>query len=181
MNITTRGNAIAAKLPRYFTGKLCSKGHVSYRYTCSSNCHECSLIRRQPDKDRRAAARRATPKPQSKRVRRREEVLLSVADEFIEVFQDTVLSLSQERDSRLTLRDINLTRRGKRSATDKDMKTYRVKVFPEDYNAVLAFTANLYELWRREEPSPASTPRYPVKISTRSKKWITLRAKQEKR
>lgn len=183
MNITSRANSIAAEQQYYFTGKPCRKGHVSYRYTCSSNCYDCSLVRRQPDKDLRAAARRIrceTPKPLGKKIRRREEVSLSVADEFIEVFQETVLAMSQAKDRRLTLSTVKLSHRGKRSTTDKDMKTYRFKVFPEDYNAVLAFAANLYELWRREETSPISTPRNIMKISTRSKKWLTLRTKQEK-
>lgn len=170
MNITTRGAAIADNQRNYFTGKPCSKGHVSYRYTCSSNCHECS----QPDKAMRALK---APKPLGKRTKRRITISFAVADEFIKVFQEVVLTMSHEKDSRLELHNVNLTsHRGKRSKTDKDLRIYKFKVFPEDLTAVETLAANFYELWRHED-NPV--PRVPINISTRAKKWITLRAKQK--
>lgn len=31
-------------LSRYFTGKPCSRGHISERYSCSATCVECHLV-----------------------------------------------------------------------------------------------------------------------------------------
>ena len=39
--LVTRKDAIAKELPRYFTGKSCSKGHISERYTSNKTCCDC--------------------------------------------------------------------------------------------------------------------------------------------
>lgn len=45
MRIITRAEARALGLPRYFTGKPCPKGHLSERYTSSTQCRACSIER----------------------------------------------------------------------------------------------------------------------------------------
>lgn len=37
----TKEEAKAANLPLFWSGKPCSKGHVTYRYVCNSNCRQC--------------------------------------------------------------------------------------------------------------------------------------------
>lgn len=39
--VVTRGDALAAGLKRYYTGKPCARGHVDYRYVCDHSCAEC--------------------------------------------------------------------------------------------------------------------------------------------
>jgi hypothetical protein len=51
--IITREEARAKGLKRYFTGKVCPKGHVGERYVRDARCVECSYIA--------AAAWRSTP------------------------------------------------------------------------------------------------------------------------
>lgn len=41
MKIILRKEARAKKLPRYFTGKPCSKGHISERWSSSAKCISC--------------------------------------------------------------------------------------------------------------------------------------------
>lgn len=41
MEAKSREEAAKLGLPRYFTGKPCSKGHVSERYTMQGACVEC--------------------------------------------------------------------------------------------------------------------------------------------
>jgi 5-methylcytosine-specific restriction endonuclease McrA len=52
--IVTRAEAVAAGLPRYFTGKPCKQGHVEERNTDRSYCYECV-------RQRALAAYRADP------------------------------------------------------------------------------------------------------------------------
>lgn len=42
-----RKQAIAGKLPTYFTGKPCKRGHVAERYTSTGNCVDCHALRDQ--------------------------------------------------------------------------------------------------------------------------------------
>ena len=37
-----RSEARAANLTKYFTGKLCNRGHDSYRYTATGQCAKCN-------------------------------------------------------------------------------------------------------------------------------------------
>lgn len=39
--MTTRNEAIESGMLKYCTGKLCTRGHESYRYTASGACVEC--------------------------------------------------------------------------------------------------------------------------------------------
>ncbi len=41
MEIITRKYALSTGLPKYFTGKKCSHGHLTYRYTKSGSCSAC--------------------------------------------------------------------------------------------------------------------------------------------
>ena len=43
MKIITRQQAIARGLTKYFTGKPCKRGHLSERYTLTSNCAQCTI------------------------------------------------------------------------------------------------------------------------------------------
>jgi hypothetical protein len=45
MDITTRAEAIAAGLDRYFTGKQCANGHLSPRYVSQHRCVDCRAER----------------------------------------------------------------------------------------------------------------------------------------
>lgn len=44
---STRADAIKAKERKYYTGKPCRNGHLTYRYTVSSQCAECCRARAQ--------------------------------------------------------------------------------------------------------------------------------------
>lgn len=57
--IMTRAQAKAAGLTRYFSGKVCPRGHVAERFVCSYNCVECheDWKRENPDKYRAAIKR----------------------------------------------------------------------------------------------------------------------------
>lgn len=39
--MVSRKEALAGRLPRYFTGKPCLRGHISERFTISSDCIAC--------------------------------------------------------------------------------------------------------------------------------------------
>lgn len=54
--IITRAQAKAAGLTRYFSGKVCPRGHIAERFVCSYNCVECheDWKRENPDKYRAA-------------------------------------------------------------------------------------------------------------------------------
>lgn len=41
----SRSDATGAGAERYFTGSVCSRGHMSDRYTSTGNCVECHLMR----------------------------------------------------------------------------------------------------------------------------------------
>lgn len=45
MKIITRADAIAHGLAKYFTGKPCKRGHISARWTNTSNCADCTIER----------------------------------------------------------------------------------------------------------------------------------------
>lgn len=45
MELVSRKVALAAGLPRYFTGRACKRGHVVERETIPGNCVECRRIR----------------------------------------------------------------------------------------------------------------------------------------
>ena len=47
--LISRQEAINCKLPRYFTGLECKRGHLSERRTSSSDCVYCSKIRQQSE------------------------------------------------------------------------------------------------------------------------------------
>ena len=44
MKKISRATARARKLPRYFTGKPCARGHICERTTATNNCIECKKI-----------------------------------------------------------------------------------------------------------------------------------------
>jgi hypothetical protein len=41
----SRTEALRLKVPRYFSGRRCTNGHIAEKYTLSGNCCECSGIR----------------------------------------------------------------------------------------------------------------------------------------
>lgn len=43
MRLVHRQVAIARGLPKYFTGRPCKRGHISERYTLTSNCVQCTI------------------------------------------------------------------------------------------------------------------------------------------
>jgi 5-methylcytosine-specific restriction endonuclease McrA len=45
-------------LPRYFTGLLCKRGHLSERYSVGGQCVDCDNKRERPEGQRRAAIKR---------------------------------------------------------------------------------------------------------------------------
>ena len=47
-----RQEAIAASVPRYFTGKPCAHGHVAERYVASKTCVECGNANAQKTKNK---------------------------------------------------------------------------------------------------------------------------------
>ena len=49
MEIISRKEAIGKGLKRYFTGKPCSKGHLSERYVSNPRCIECGSIKTKSD------------------------------------------------------------------------------------------------------------------------------------
>lgn len=55
--ITTRAEAFAANETKYFTGRACSKGHVTHRYTTTGSC--CACVRGYASKFRAGAAIKA--------------------------------------------------------------------------------------------------------------------------
>lgn len=57
---TTRAQAIARGLPRYFTGEPCHAGHTAERSTLDKTCIEC---RRARERRARAAVRLALKGP----------------------------------------------------------------------------------------------------------------------
>lgn len=44
MKITERKQALIQELDKYFTGKPCTNGHISERYTVSGRCSECLYL-----------------------------------------------------------------------------------------------------------------------------------------
>lgn len=58
-----RNAAISAGEPKFFTGRPCNKGHVTYRYTISGACAQCMSEKQKQkmtfDKKRFAAAKAA--------------------------------------------------------------------------------------------------------------------------
>lgn len=50
--LISKQDAIKAKLPRYFTGLECKRGHIAERRTSSMDCVECSKIRQRTEKVR---------------------------------------------------------------------------------------------------------------------------------
>jgi hypothetical protein len=47
MPVITRGQAIAAGLPRFFTGLACEAGHICERYVAGGRCVQCKAIKQQ--------------------------------------------------------------------------------------------------------------------------------------
>jgi len=41
MDVIGRRDAANAGLKRYYTGKPCANGHLSYRYTTTAACYQC--------------------------------------------------------------------------------------------------------------------------------------------
>lgn len=48
--IVTRAEALLQKQKRYYTGKLCKRGHLNERYLSSGHCVECDRVRNDPRK-----------------------------------------------------------------------------------------------------------------------------------
>lgn len=48
--LINRPQAIARRLPRYFTGKPCHAGHLSERVTVDRTCCECSRLRHRAER-----------------------------------------------------------------------------------------------------------------------------------
>lgn len=49
--ITTRAQALAAGIGRYFTGKPCKNGHVAERYTLRGACVDCLEMHRKREEE----------------------------------------------------------------------------------------------------------------------------------
>lgn len=56
MRKSTRGEAIAKRERKYFTGKPCKHGHVAERYTMMGNCVECAQVAQRKERERIKAA-----------------------------------------------------------------------------------------------------------------------------
>lgn len=78
MEIITRAQARERGLPRYFTGKPCSFGHVAERNTTSRNCIECLKTRHAERKKEYKAEYSSRPD-----VRRREYISREVRYEVL--------------------------------------------------------------------------------------------------
>ena len=59
MDIITRKEAISKGLPRYFTGKPCSRGHIVERYVSNYECVKCEKIRAKGYRQTRPEKRKA--------------------------------------------------------------------------------------------------------------------------
>lgn len=53
-------------LPRYFTGLLCKRGHLSERYSTGGHCVDCDNKRERPEEQRKAAVNRYYEKNKEK-------------------------------------------------------------------------------------------------------------------
>jgi 5-methylcytosine-specific restriction endonuclease McrA len=67
MDITSRSEAKASGMIRYFTGKPCPKGHVADRFTSSGNCVPCAVS---------LSAARAASNPEQERARSRKRAAI---------------------------------------------------------------------------------------------------------
>lgn len=54
----TGKEARAIGAPRYFTGILCKRGHLSERYAVGGHCVECDNARERDDEERKAASKK---------------------------------------------------------------------------------------------------------------------------
>ena len=106
------------------------------------------LMRRRLEQERLANRRPSPVKPPSNRKPRRETRPFAVANEFIEAFESTVLTMSQARHPSLIMSDVNISGRRGRRTLHKDVKVYKFKVFSADYWAVNQLADNFSDIWR---------------------------------
>ena len=123
--IISRQEAKAAGLKRYFTGELCSHGHVAERSVCDYTCCECSRLKDASPKERK---RRRSYMAQHQRQYRREN---PEAVRASEAKRDKAERAQQKREARAinpepTREALRKSYRKHKAKRNAEMKLWRI-------------------------------------------------------
>jgi hypothetical protein len=128
--ITSRKDAVAAGLKKYFTGKTCSNGHIAPRYTQSGSCSACVVGAanqyRPTDKQLPVPAAIYPPGyvPRSDACAQLVDTRLRVYPEDYPTLRDAAIACTTTRYPSLTRDDVV----GKGTMTDPHGGTYLVRI-----------------------------------------------------